>query len=68
MELGLKGQEIGKMLGMLLDVVHKSPREYQKALMKKAMGFQEKPYKSITKKRSDGINESSQWTQCVLEQ
>jgi tRNA nucleotidyltransferase (CCA-adding enzyme) len=51
MELGLKGQEIGKMLGMLLDVVHKSPRENTKeALMKKAMGFQKNPIKALLRK------------------
>lgn len=50
-QLGLEGEAIGKMLGMLLDVVHKKPRENTKEnLLSKAREFQRNPISVMLRK------------------
>lgn len=51
MELGLEGEEIGRMLAMLLDVVHKTPRCNNKEfLLKKAKEFKSNPVSALLRK------------------
>lgn len=50
-DLGLEGEEIGKMLQMLLDVVHKKPAENRRdLLLKKAKEFQKNPFIALFRK------------------
>lgn len=49
--IGLEGEEIGKMLQMLLDMVHKKPAENRRdLLLKKAKEFHKNPVKALFRK------------------